>query len=779
MNSQMRIILKNPKNKDPTVMRINKAPHWMLTLLLAPLSVSAECISETDDPSADETSPCPVMETVTVFGVAQDARNVAGGASIVDADQLEEFASTDVVRALRRVPGASFQLEDGFGLRPNISIRGTPTERSSRITLLEDNVLIAPAPYAAPAAYYFPTFGRIHAMEVLKGPAAITQGPYTIGGAINLVSTPLPDRRMGQIKAEAGSDSTWRVHALYGDAGQRAGWLVETHQWQSDGFQDIDRHSADTGLDKEDYLAKLSFRSDPATQVYQDLTLKVQVSEEDSNQTYLGLTDTDFRDDALRRYGLSALDNMHNEHEQFMARWRIEPDEHSQWVLTAYDNSFERAWYKTEGIDFDGSGHAGDFSRTGWANVVAAINNGQDLGSYSAANLQGILDGDDTAPGAIQIRNNSREYTSRGLQLDFNTELAFGAAEHTLQAGIRYHEDEEDRLQRNDTWQQLDGTLLLSDRGLEGNAGNRLQNAEAWAAYLQDRIEIGRWVLTPGIRFESIKQTRIDYGADAGDLAGRDADDVKRIRSNSEDVWIPGLGAIYELTDNTRLIGGVHKGFSAPGNKEGIEPEESINYEAGFRYENGSMEFEAIAFFNDYENLQGVCTASSGSDCEVGDVFNGNAVSVPGLEVQFQKEFSPGADYHIPLTLTYTWMNAEFESDIADSEYFGNVSEGDSVPYVPDHQAFLSVGLEKGPWSTYVSANYTDNVCTQASCDRFEKTDSSTVFDLGTHYRVNAGLELYAVVENLTEELDVVARQPYGARPGKDRTWLVGAKLDF
>lgn len=760
-------------------MRARISASGIIPAVFLSLQLAANELPEPSLEKPVENRPGAAIENVTVFGTALEARDVAGGASTVDAAQLDEFASTDVVRALRRVPGASFQLEDGFGLRPNISIRGTPTERSSRITLLEDNVLIAPAPYAAPAAYYFPTFGRIHSMEVLKGPAAITQGPYTIGGAINLVSTPLPDQRMGQLKAEAGSDSTWRVHALYGDAGQHASWLVETHQWQSDGYQDIDRHSGNTGLDKEDYLAKLHFRSDPAAPVYQDLTLKLQVSEEDSNQTYLGLTDIDFRGNALRRYGLSALDNMHNEHEQLMATWRIEPTERSQWVLTAYDNSFERAWYKTEGMDFDGSEHADDFSRTGWAAVVDAINNGQGLAGYGAAELQGILDGDDTASGAIQIRNNSREYSSRGLQLGFNADLVSGRAKHKLQTGIRYHEDEEDRLQRNDTWQQLGGTLVLSDRGREGNAGNRVQNAEAWAVYLQDRIEFGRWVLTPGVRFESIEQTRIDYGARADEPGGRGTDDIKRVRSNSEEVWIPGFGAIFELTGNTRLIGGVHKGFSAPGNKEGIEPEESINYEAGLRYENGTLEFEAIAFFNDYENLQGVCTASSGGDCEVGDVFNGNAVSVPGLEVQFRQVFSPAPDYSIPLTLTYTWMNAEFESDIADSEYFGDVSKGDSVPYVPDHQAFLSVGFEKGKWSTYVSANYSDKVCTLASCERFEETDASTVFDLGTHYQLRPGLELYAVVENLTRELDIVARQPYGARPSKDRSWLLGAQLNF
>jgi Fe(3+) dicitrate transport protein len=760
-------------------MRVKSFGKWMNLLILLPLGLSADCEPDASGNTAIVDPPCPPLENVTVFGIARDARNVAGGASTVNPAQLDEFASTDVVRALRRVPGASFQLEDGYGLRPNISIRGTPTERSSRITLLEDNVLIAPAPYAAPAAYYFPTFGRIHSMEVLKGPSAITQGPYTIGGAINLVSTPLPDSRQGLLQAEAGADATWRTHAMYGDSGSRIAWLVETHQWQSDGFQDIDRHDTDTGLAKEDYLAKISIASDAAARTYQRLQIKLQSSEEDSNQTYMGLTDTDFRKDALRRYGLSALDNMHNEHEQIMLRWFIEPDDGGQLVITAYDNRFKRAWYKTEGIDFDGSDNAGVFSRTGWSSVIDAVNTGHGMAGFSTRDLQAVLDGADTRPGAIQVRNNSRRYNSRGLQADFSH--APGAADsiHNLQYGVRYHEDEEDRLQRNDSYQQLGGTLVLSDHGLEGNAGNRIQKAEAWAAYVQDRIEMGRWVLTPGIRFESISQTRIDFGADPAVPDGRGPADVKRIRSNKEDVWIPGLGVIYELSDHTRLIAGAHRGFSAPGNREGIEAEKSINYEAGFRHENGSFEFEAMAFFNDYDNLQGVCTASSGSDCEVGDVFNGNAVSVPGLEIQFGHDLSASSAYQIPLVLTYTWMNARFESDIANSEYFGNVRRGDSVPYVPDHQAFLSIGLETGPWSTYISGNYTDTVCTQASCGALQRTDSGTVIDLGVHFRVSQALELYTVVENLTAQLDIVARQPYGARPGKDRTWLLGAKLDF
>ena len=175
-------------------------------------STRAECIEKLDD-----AEKCVRLEQITILGTAISADQVTGAAQIISHEQLEEFQQTDIVRALRRVPGVSMQLEDGYGLRPNISIRGTTTERSSRITLLEDNVLIAPAPYSAPSAYYFPTAGRIHSIEVLKGPAAITQGPYTVGGAINLTSTPIPVARSGYAALEAGSDESWRFHGSYVD----------------------------------------------------------------------------------------------------------------------------------------------------------------------------------------------------------------------------------------------------------------------------------------------------------------------------------------------------------------------------------------------------------------------------------------------------------------------------------------------------------------------------------------------------------------------------------
>lgn len=754
-------------------LRFSAIPMAALLLILTPMGWSADC-----DPQQQSMSNCTQLEPITIFGTADQVRHVAGGASLITAEELEQFENSDIARALRRVPGIAIQMEDGWTLRPNISIRGTATDRSSRVTLMEDGVLIAPAPYAAPAAYYFPTFGRINSVEILKGPASITQGPYTVGGAINLVSTPIPTRQQGFVQGEYGSDSTWRVHGWYGGTTERLGYLAETHQWQSDGYQKIDRSKRSTGLEKQDYLAKFAIYSDPAASFYQSLELKLVYAEEDSQQSYLGLTDTDFNVQPLRRYGLSALDEMHNEAGQITLSWRIENQQGTGLTVTAYDNDFERAWYKTEALDYNGSTSAQNFSGTSWAHVINALNRGSSLNGLSPESLQALLDGADTAAGAIQVRNNSRKYYSRGVQAVANKSLRTGSVSHDLQFGLRLHEDEEDRLQRNDTYQQLAGQLTLSSFGLEGNAGNEFQTAEAWAGYIQDRIELGAWTLTPGLRYENIELSRTRYFTNSADPSSRDPDNFRDTRKNSVDIWLPGMGVIYSMSASSQWIAGIHRGFSTPGNQPGVDPEESTNYELGLRQQVNNSGFEAMFFFNDYKNLVGVCTNSSGSDCEPGSAFNGDGVHIPGLELTANTDLESDSGWEFPLQLTYTWMKPEFQTNFI-SDFFGNVEIGDPVPYIAENQLWLSAGMISGPWAFYLSSNYLDSICTQASCGEFERAESALLFDASAHYQINPEWKVYALLENLTDQLEIVAREPYGARSGKPRTFMLGTSFSF
>jgi Fe(3+) dicitrate transport protein len=364
------------------------------------------------------------------------------------------------------------------------------------------------------------------------------------------------------------------------------------------------------------------------------------------------------------------------------------------------------------------------------------------------------------------------------VQAAMDWELAGPNTRHTVQVGVRYHEDEEDRLQRNDTWQQRDGRLVLNDVGLLGNAGNRVQNAKALSAFIHDRIEWNAWTFTPGLRFESIDLSRVDYDISGEDPASRNPDNVKSVRSNEVDVWIPGIGLLFDFNDELRLVAGVHRGFSTPGNKPGVDPEESVNYELGLRWTSGRVALDVMGFYNDYENLVGVCTNSSGADCEPGDSFNGKGASVPGIEVSFYAGLENDTGWAFPVNLTYTWMDAEFQ-DSFDSDFFGEVMKGDPVPYIPNQQARASLGAEFGKFAGYISYTFVDGVCTQAACGAFEKTEAAHLFDLGLHYRLNERWEIYGIGENLADEVYIAGRDPYGARPDKSRSFTMGVRFDF
>lgn len=711
------------------------------------------------------------VEEVTILGSQEAARKIPGSAHFIGEEQLRQFAYSDVQRIVREVPGVSLQIEDGYGLRPNIGIRGVATERSGRITLLEDNVLIAPAPYSAPSAYYFPTMGRIAAVEVVKGPAAITQGPYTIGGALNMVSTPIPMETEGNLLTEVGEDSTYRVHAKYGGRSDNGfGFLLEAHQWQSDGFQTIDRSSNNTGLDVSDFTAKLSYAPNGSPHAVE---LKLQLANQDSNQSYLGLTDADFAGDAMRRYGLSELDNIETEHEQVILRYNYDVSANFSLSATAYNNTHYRNWFKTEGIDLQGSASEADYSRTSWANVINAVNAGTAIDGVSAEQLQGILDGSvDTPAGSLQLRSNNRDYFSRGIQFGGSWDGDFGGAMHSLRFGLRLHEDEEDRFQRNDAYSQTNGKIALDYLGSAGGAGNRVQSAQALAFYVHDEISVGNWTLSPGLRYEDIDQDRVRY-------TGGAARNYRDSRENSTQVWLPGLGVSYQLTANWSLLGGAHKGFTAPTNSPGVDEEVAINYELGARFQDGSLSAEVIGFLSDYDNLLGQCTASSGSDCVIGDAFNGDAATVAGLEALLSADLSPNSAYRLPLTLSYTRIDGEFDTAIADTDFFGTVEAGDPLPYLPENQLRVALGVEAGRWATYLSANYVDDVCVRASCEEFERTDDSLTIDVSASYQLSAALNLFARAENLTNTHDIMGRQPYGARPNKERTLSAGLRFDF
>jgi Fe(3+) dicitrate transport protein len=287
-------------------------------------------------------------------------------------------------------------------------------------------------------------------------------------------------------------------------------------------------------------------------------------------------------------------------------------------------------------------------------------------------------------------------------------------------------------------------------------------------------IRSGNWILTPGVRFEDIDMTRLDYSTDDPSRS----QGPSRVRENSTQVVIPGIGALYRLTDEWRLLAGVHKGFNPPAPGSSADEEDSLNFEAGARYDGGSMSFEAIYFLNDYDNLVGTVTESTGGGGEIGDQFDGGEVQVSGLEISGTYNWQLKS-VDVPLELRYTWTGkAEFQNAFeSDFDPWGDVQVGDELPYIPEHQLRATTGLEASKWRFNIAANYVGKLRTRAGQGAFipeESIDSHVVWDMVAAWQLTPQLSTYLKVDNLFDETYIAARRPAGVRPGLPRTAYLG-----
>ncbi|MEO0438103.1 MAG: TonB-dependent receptor [Pseudomonadota bacterium] len=707
-----------------------------------------------------------LYEEVLVIGGADQLKSTAGSASLIDEEQILAFDTVDINNLLRRVPGVYLRVEDGFGLRPNIGLRGATSERSQKITLMEDGVLIAPAPYSAPAAYYLPNVNRMSSVEVFKGPSAIKSGPHTVGGALNLVTPGISDERQGKLEAFAGTTNYQKYRLFYGETKGQWGYWIDGLRFGSDGFKDLDS-GGDTGFVRNDLNAKVQWRTSADARFTQSLQLKLGYADEESDEAYLGLTDSDFDATPNRRYLTSELDVFESEHYQAHLFHFI--DFGSDWQLTtrAYYNEFSRDWFKFDG--FIGN-------RAPAAAVVLA---NPDFYTREIALLRGEADSNGSERETIDVTDFIRDFVSTGVDLRLKRKLSLAQVDHKLEFGLRYHYDTVQRKQDQQGFLVRDGGLVTDGIERPLTLSNDWET-DAVAAYLADSLEIGRWNIDLGLRYEHID----------GQAENRLND---LVISSTQDVFLPGIGVFYQFTDAWGFLFGVNKGFSpaSPGAAQDVDPEESVNYEYGVRYSTANLQAELIGFFNDYENLLGRCRVSD-PGCEVGEEFNGGEVEIAGAEFALSYTHSLSNGLTIPLSAAYNYTETAFQTTFSSSfsqwnpGFFDGVSEpvlrGDELPYTPEHQARLQVGLRGIDWGVDAAIRYISEMREVPGVGAFEAGESTkahSIVDLSADFALRNRLRLKMIVENLFDESIIVSRRPFGARPNLPRQFKLGLTYEL
>ncbi|MCY3756671.1 MAG: TonB-dependent receptor [Acidobacteria bacterium] len=699
-----------------------------------------------------------VYERIMVVGDRERADELPGSAHVIGPMELKKQKQglDDIHRMLRQIPGVNIQEEEGYGLRPNIGMRGTGVDRSSKITLMEDGVLIAPAPYAAPSAYYFPTSGRMRSLEVRKGSSQIKYGPRTNGGVLNLVSSEIPQALSLDGKFGFGSDSAGQGHLNLGGTHGNFGWLLESYQVGTDGFKELDG-GGDTGFYIGDYLAKLRFQTPLDARIFHQFEVKLGSTEQDSEETYLGLTDEDFAVNPNRRYAASQADRFDSNHRQYQARHFVAVPGGLDVTTVVYRNNFARNWFKLQSIG---------------GNSISRIFGNPEAYPGELA----IARGADSDPDILKVRANNRQYYSQGIQSVLGLHRHLGGAQHRFEFGFRYHQDQEARLQHEDGFQMSGGRMGRTSFGAPGSQSNRLSNAEARSFFFQDEIQWDRWTVIPGIRYENIDLTRTDFSrTDPGRT------NPTRVRTNAVEVLIPGVGVNFDASQNVRLFGGVHKGFSppGPGSNEFTEAEDSINYEFGFGLGQPGFNTQLVAFYSDYGNLLGADTLAAGGQ-GTGDLYNGGEARVVGMEasVSFDPVSSLRPGFSLPVRLAYTVTDGEFRNAF-DSAFgpWGNVIVGDELPYLPRHQFYASFGVRTGKWDAGFDTHWGSSMRTvagQGPAPTLERTDAYAVLNLSTEYELSQRASLFANLQNVTNNRYIVARRPAGVRPGLPRLFMAG-----
>lgn len=700
----------------------------LLAALFAPSPAAARTAGTAaplPSPAATDTAVYEVPR-VEVVGRRDQLRRIPGSASVLDARSLRASRVLSPNEALRKLPGLAVRDEEGFGLRPNIGIRGLNPTRSTKVTLLEDGIPLAYAPYGDNASYYHPPIERYEAVELLKGAGQVLFGPQTIGGLVNYITPAPPARPSGTLTSARGNRGYTASRVRLG--GYRA--LLDYSRKEGDGARD---HIASV-LDDLNLKAVVT----PA------LVLRANAFRERSRVTYSGLTQAEFERRGPR-YNPFEHDRFDLDRVGGSATHRLPLGRGALLTTSVYASRFARDWWRQSSSSTDAQGGPG---------VAAARLAGEALDADTIRSVQGRL----------------REYVTWGIEPRLRWTYALGGASAELLAGARAHVERQDRRQVNGGAAAARTGTLVEDN---------LRRTRAGSAFLAQRIEAGRWSVTPGVRFEHIRSERADRlpgGARGSDALSR---------------WIPGIGATFSPARTVVAFAGVHGGFAPPrtedvitgsGTATDVGAEESVNLEIGARLEPApGAEVQVAAFRNDFRRLIAVGSVAGGST----PLAEGEALFVGG-EVAARLRHRSGAYARA----AWSWLPVAEQTTPFRQVVGGAVVAGSAAglrqPYAPEHAVTAAVGLEWRGLDGLVEAVHSGgqvadfaNTAAPSADGQRGRLAAHTVWNATLNAAFGgSGVTAFVSVKNLADRVYIVDRTR-GIQTGAPRTALAGLSYAF
>lgn len=477
------------------------------------------------------------LETVRIIGnwlgngQTGSVKNFPGARTVVNKDEIEASGADRIDEVMRRIPGVQATGNSGTAgslISLNIGVRGLTGRYTPRSTVLLDGVPLAVAPYGQPQLSFAPvSLNNIESIDVVRGGGAVRYGPQNIGGIINFKTRPVPTT------PGPSGDATVRLTGYGSGNGRNT------------------QYSAFLGTQLESGLGFALL--------------------------YSGMTGSDWRADSDDRFDDLAL----------KARFEIGPTSEVYGKVAYYkvksrtpggltvEQFNDDPFQNTRPTDY----WTGDRKsvEAGYINDLSATRQFEVRAYHTDSARQSTL----INPAMTQLAFQPRHYTVLGIEPSYTQRVALGPTTHDVTVGYRFI-----RERGNDSFY----TQTVST-GANG-AATRFDNAtDAHALYVDDRIAIGAWRITPGVRFEHIASTRVDLST------GQNFE----TRNNKS---LPSISLAHLLTPALTLFANYNSSFGAVQNlqlnsqtsQNPLKPEVARTVEFGARWIDDRWHAELTAF---------------------------------------------------------------------------------------------------------------------------------------------------------------------------------------
>ncbi len=543
-------------------------------------------------------------------------KNIPQSISVVTKQQTDDRGSKSLGEALAYVPGVV--VAQGEGHRDQVTIRGQGTTADFFIDGVRDD------------AEYFRDLYNVEAIEVLKGPAAITFGRGGGGGVINRVTKKADGERVREATVNLGMFERKRTTIDVGDAiSSNIAFRFNAMYENSENFRDF--------FELERYALN------------PELAFKL------SDQTKLSLSYEYYNDDRTVDRGVPSRNGR-------PSLGRVET------FFGNPDVSFSKFAGQTTTATIE---HRTDFglnirNHTVYADFDKVYSNTFAASPVSAGNAV-VIDG--------YIDTTLRENIINQTDLTYRWDMGNGIR-HTFAAGTEVSRQETNNNRNGPRFNTptgpatitvpFDNPTTFAPVFFNNPVRRRSTELQVASGYIQDQLEITKY-------FEVIGGLRYDH-FDIAFENGLNGQTIERV----DNVWSPRLGFVVKPLEALSLYVSTSESF-LPGagdqfnnltlaNGSSLAPEQFQNDEIGFKWEVASRLFLTGALFK-LDRTNQIVTVGPGVSAQVGSTrTEGGEISLTGY---LTNEWQVSAG----------WGHQIAEIEVGNSS--GAVVAGNEVPFVP------------------------------------------------------------------------------------------------